>query len=154
MTRRVASLFAAGWLLFASCDKVPTADVAPTPEPVPTPTPTPGPTPPPTPTPTPVPTGTLKLEVTGSSCGGEVRWTLAGADHTDDRTYPWSESMTALSGNSVSLRACSDECGSEHDVTVTTTIWWKGSVLATQTKSGRTRRDHCTPQASVSATLP
>ncbi|HVQ35437.1 MAG TPA: hypothetical protein VMT33_05450 [Candidatus Bathyarchaeia archaeon] len=144
MTRPAVCLLAAAWILLASCDKVPTADIAPTPEPAPTPAPTP----------TPAPSGTLKLEVTGSSCGGEVRWTLAGNVHDDDHSYPWSQSMTAQTGDAVSLRACSNECGSEHNVTVTTTIWWKGNVLATQSKSGKTRENHCTPQASASATLP
>jgi hypothetical protein len=62
--------------------------------------------------------------------------------------------ITAHGGDAVSLRACSDECGSEHDVTVTTTITWKGSRLATASKSGRTREGHCQPSSTASATLP
>jgi hypothetical protein len=148
MTRPAVCLLAVVWILLANCDKVPTADVTPTPEPAPTPAPTP------VPTPTPTPSGTLRFEVSGTSCGGEVRWKVAGTEHREDHSYPWSMSVTANSGDVVSLRACSDECGSEHQVTVTAAIFWKGNPLGSQTRSGKTKRDHCQPTSMVDVTLP
>lgn len=85
-----------------------------------------------------------------------MRWSVGTSDNGggEHQTYPWSLSVTGHSGDSVTLRACSDVCGSEHDVTVTTTIFWKGTQLTTRSRQDKTRRDHCQPSVSVSATLP
>ncbi|HJQ96741.1 MAG TPA: hypothetical protein VJ826_00430 [Candidatus Polarisedimenticolaceae bacterium] len=148
MTRPAACVLTLASLLFAACDKVPTADIGTDPDPAPTATPPPGPTPPPD------SSGTLRLEVGGTSCGGEVRWTLNRSTHNEDHDFPWSQSITAHSGDAVSLRACSDACGEEHDVTIIVSIFWKGNRIATRSKTGETREDHCTPNQSVDATLP
>ncbi|HJQ96739.1 MAG TPA: hypothetical protein VJ826_00420 [Candidatus Polarisedimenticolaceae bacterium] len=126
--------------------------MTPTPEPGPTATPTPRPTPPPTPPP--APSGTLRLEVTGNSCAGDVRWTLNGSTHDEDHDFPWSRSLTAHRGDSVSLRACSKVCGEAHEVTITVSIFWNGNRIETRTQSGRTKKNHCQPSSSVDATLP
>jgi hypothetical protein len=100
-----------------------------------------------------VPSGTLEFQVTGTSCAGNVRWTVNGNEHNEDHDFPWSHSVTAHPGDTVSLRACSDTCGGEHNVTITVSISWKGDRIATKSKTDQTREDHCQPSQSVSATL-
>jgi len=84
-----------------------------------------------------------------------VRWSVGTRDNNngDHENFPWSMTFTARSGDAVSLRAC-NECDAEDDVTITTTIRWQGSVLATQTHSGEPRVQQCKPQSAVSVTLP
>jgi len=104
----------------------------------------------------PVPTGELRLEVTGTSCGGTVRWTVGtiGNGTGTPEEFPWSLTRTARAGDRVTLQACSYECGGEHEVTVTTTIFWKGSAIATRSRTGDTRVAKCEPTASVEGSLP
>ena len=131
MWRRTLCILAMSWLAFTGCDELPTGDG------------TTGPS-----------SDSVRLEVTGSSCEGNVRWEVGDNDNGggDDHDFPWSMTVTAASGDHVSLRAC-NECP-RNDVTITTSIFWRGELLETDTSSGDGRRDQCRPSADVAITLP
>ena len=99
----------------------------------------------------------MRLEVTGTSCGGNVRWDVGSNDNDngDDVEFPWTLTVNGRLGDGVSLRAC-HECEVEDeddDVTVTVTITWQGRVIATQTRRDEPRDGQCRPSASVETTL-
>ncbi|HVQ35436.1 MAG TPA: hypothetical protein VMT33_05445 [Candidatus Bathyarchaeia archaeon] len=85
-----------------------------------------------------------------------MRWSAgtSGNGSGTPEEFPWSLTRTARSGDRVSLRACSNECGSPHEVTVTTTIFWKGTAIATRSRTDDTRAGHCEPSASIEGNLP
>jgi|SoiMethySBSTD1v2_1073268.scaffolds.fasta_scaffold24386_4 hypothetical protein len=133
MTRRY-SLLAAALLICASCDDVPNVGnpVPPNPE-----------------------AGRVRLEVTGTSCSGVVRWDVAGSDNGilgDAHTFPWTFSMDAQSGDAVALQACND-CDMSGDVTITTSIFWEGTLIDSDTRTGPAGV-LCSPSSQVQATIP
>ena len=136
MRRPSLLVFALSWLVFASCDDLPTSD--PSAEPAPNPS-----------------SSRVRLEVSGTSCEGNVRWEVGSRDNGsgDDRDFPWSLNVDAESGDRVFLRAC-NECQSNNDLTVTTRVIWRGQTVATETRSGEPRRNQCRPTADVAVTLP
>jgi hypothetical protein len=84
-----------------------------------------------------------------------VRWTVgtSGNGTGTPADFPWVLTRTARIGDPVTLQACSNECGGEHEVTVTTTIIWKGNAVATRSRTGVTRVAQCQPTVSVEGNL-
>lgn len=87
-----------------------------------------------------------------------MRWTVGTQNNGStgqDVTFPWSLTLTARSGELATLRACNTcEEAEGVNVTVTTSIYWNGTLITTRSRDGEGRDDHCTPQSNVDATLP
>ena len=81
-----------------------------------------------------------------------MRWDVGGNGDGDDHDFPWSITVNASSGEHVSLRAC-NECDGGNK-TITTSIFWKGQLLDTDSHSGERKKGQCRPSSSVEATLP
>ena len=104
--------------------------------------------------------GKVRLEITSSGCGGKVWWGVGSANNTSNGekvSFPWSQSVSGRSGDYVFLSTCSScdvQCGSPPCfVTLTTTIRWEGTVVATDHVGG-TKGVDCSPESAVQATIP
>lgn len=132
MSRTRFWLLAASVILLASCDDVPNVTTPINPE-----------------------AGRVRLEVTGTSCSGVVRWDVAGTDNGvlgDAQEFPWSISMDAGSGDEVSLQACND-CTAIGSVTITTAIYWEGTLLESATRTAPAG-PLCSPSSDVDVVIP
>ena len=99
--------------------------------------------------------GRVRLEVTGTSCSGVVRWDVAGTDNGvlgDPQDFPWSMSLEAESGDEVALQACND-CEQPGTVTITTSVYWEGTLLESSTRTGSSTL-LCAPTSEVQVRIP
>jgi hypothetical protein len=105
--------------------------------------------------------GKVRIAVTGTTCTGNVLYEVGGAGNGpfgSDVSFPWTVSIDADPGDAVSLLACNTcvvaGCPSPPcDVTITTSIYWEGSLLTQNTGVGPADVT-CTPSASTSTTIP
>ena len=133
MSRTRFLLLAAPAILLASCDDVPNTTAPINPE-----------------------AGRVRLEVTGTSCSGVVRWEVAGTDNGilgDPQDFPWSMSLDAESGDQVALQACNDCDDARGSVTITTSVFWEGTLLESTTRTGQASA-LCAPSSDVEVTIP
>lgn len=99
--------------------------------------------------------GRVRLEVTGTSCSGVVRWDVAGTDNGvlgDPHDFPWTMSLDAESGDEVALQACND-CDRPGTVTITTSVYWEGTLLESSTRTGNSTL-LCAPTSEVHVRIP
>lgn len=100
--------------------------------------------------------GKVRLEVTGTSCTGTVRWEVGKEDNGsfgDNEPFPWTLLIDAESGDEVTLTAC-NRCTTQSPVTITTAIYWEGELLEAASNSGTPALLLCGPSSSAEARVP
>lgn len=104
--------------------------------------------------------GMVRLEVTGTTCSGNVKWVQGDSDNYpgDDVDFPWALSAPGYRGERVQLVGCNTcylTCPSPPcAVTITTTVYWEGAMLATQTETDFPITPGCQPATFVNVYIP